>query len=312
MTSRPRFFSGEKLKATHAKKLKGNNRGNTGNRKIKRVQTFESSPILPRQVSFDTPAPTVTLSEESLKQLFNIEVPDDTDITWLNEEKRLKRELKLAGHSDADIAEIMQANKPFGRPQRTLTKRENVASSSLSMSQKIAELSQEVQAGRVENKAQQAAMLGQFALVLDNVSSIEALTNLQLEDLGESLNRIGVPDNPRALGIEPKYFDIEYYNENAGLINLFLFGRASRTRNPKVHNFNLLVRNYAAEERKDGLPAIKLTSTVALMGKDGEKRRFMDIEAGGVINMNQLKRAAKLDVDGFDSVEFSINPEFIT
>ena len=291
-----------------------NQRAGLGNYEIKRP-AFLAPKIMPRQViDFDKlqaldiqqAGQKVQLGESTLKQLFDVAVPDNTDTKWTAEKARLTLLYKRQGMTPDQIVKELEVNKPLGREQRTTTEKRNIGSSNLSMSDKLKEIKEEVDNGNAQSRAQQAILTGQLALVLDDTNSIEQLTQAQLQNLGQSLARIGVPTQHKRLGLIPRYIDNVYYNNNAGMINLLFFSKVRETPNTNEYNYDRMVLNFTANA--NGLPAITLRSAVSALGRPNQNRRYIDLERGGVINLNQLRAAANA-MGGFaGNADFDIQP----
>ena len=200
----------------------------------------------------------------------------------------------------------LQVNKPLGREQRTTTQKQNISQSGLSLADKLKEIKEEVDAGNAQSRQQQAALTGQLTLVLNDTNAIAQLTRAQLQGLGQALARIGVPTNHKRLGLIPRFVDNNFYNANAGMINLLLFSKVRETPSTNQYNYDQMVKNYAAHPQT-GLPAIKLTSMVRALNSVGY-RRYLDLQRGGVININQLRAAAGAIANGFANPDFDIQP----
>lgn len=311
---RPGFRAGTMVDLTQAKEIRPNFRNGLGNREIIRPN-FEASKIVPRQaldfdklqaLDIESQGAKVQLSDETLGKLLNVDVPDVTDLKWLAEKARLEAEFVAAGLTPEQILREIEVNKPLGRKQRTTKETRNIGQSNLSMGQKLAALEKEIKDGRAESRIQQAQLIGQFALVLNDTREINALTRNQLTDLGESLSRLGIPTTPERLGL-PEFIDNDYYNVNTGLVNLLLFSKVGEVPLSPAYNYDLMVRNFVASPA-DGLPAMKLSSAILLMHRQLPHKRFLDLASGGVISLDQLRSRASEFPDGFENPVFSINP----
>ena len=203
------------------------------------------------------------------------------------------------------IERELQVNKPLGREQRTTSKRQNIGQSSLSMADKLREIKEEVDNGRAQTRQQQAILTGQLALILNDTQAINALTQAQLQGLAVSLARIAAPTNHKGLGLEPRFVDISYYNDNAGMINLLLFSKVREMPNVVGYNYDQICKNFVVDP-DDGLPAVKLTSMVSAISNNNN-RRYLDLERGGVINLQQLRTFAEA-AGGFTNSDFNIQP----
>ena len=316
--NRPGFRSGTSIINIQDDKIRPNLRRNRrrgiGNYEIKRPN-FITSAIKPRQhTDFDklqamdiaNDGAKVQLSDKTIEKLLMVDIPDPTDLQWIAERDRLVAQYQAAGMTPIQIERELNVNKPLNREQRTIKANRNIGQAVLSMSQKLYNLEKKVDEGRAESRSQQAQIIGQFALVLADTKSIAGLSNIQLNKLGEVLSRLNVPSEYKKLGLIPRYVDVAYYNNNAGLINLMLLTKVREQPNTVKYNYDLMVKNFA-KNPNDGLPAITLRSTVSALNRPGKNRRYLDLKRGGVINMNQLIEAVKFDTEGgFDGPNFDI------
>ena len=244
----------------------------------------------------------------------SVTVADPTDTQWLEEKDRLTAvltaQLDAQGVPVADrpaiIAREIEVNKPLGREQRTKQSKENIATATLSTSKKLEEVKQEITEGRAENRVSQIKLLGQLALILTDTNDIEALTTPQLQDLGQSLARLGAPRTYKQLEIPHRFVDRDFYNANAGIINLLLFSRVKGEPNTAQYNYDLMVKNFAANNT--GLPAMTLRGAVSALGRAGSQMRYFDLERGGAISRTQLRQFAQNIPNGFASPLFSVLP----
>ena len=314
---RPSFKAGASyVEIGQAEEINGiNKRAGTGNYGMVRP-SFTRPPINARQLvdfnklqalDIETAGQKVQLGESTLKALFQVAVPDNLDTKWIEEKQRLTALYRRNGMTDEQIERELEVNKPLGRGQRTITEQRNIGSSNLSMANKLKEIKEEVDNGNAQSRAQQAILTGQLALVLNDTNAIEALTTGQLTNLGQSLARIGVPTQHKRLGLIPRFVDNNFYNANAGMINLLLFSKVREVPNNNQYNYDQIVRNYTANPIT-GLPAIKLQSAVASVARNPMGQRpvfYFDLERGGVININQLRAAASV-LGGYDGSQFDI------
>jgi hypothetical protein len=310
-----------------AQKIPPNSRNGVGNYEIKRPNYIATS-IVPRQhTDFDklqamdiaTMGQKVQLSDKTIKKLLMVDIPDPTDLSWIAERDRLIAQYQARGMSPAEIERELKVNKPLNREQRTTKTSRNIGQATLSMGQKLDKLQREVQEGRAESRVQQAQIIGQFALVLADTNAISALTQLQLTNLGEALARVGVPTTHKRLGIIPRFVDINFYLNNAGLINLLFFSKVRETPNTILYNYDKIVKNFVADPI-NGLPdppgargarrgAIRLTSAISALGRRGGRRIYFDLDRGGVISREQLRNFAAANPGGFAGEDFAIRPE---
>ena len=290
-----------------------NIRSGIGNYEINRPG-FNKSSIMARQIidfdklqalDIEMAGQKVQLSEATIQKLFEIDIPDNSDIKWIEEKNRLTGLYRRQGMSENQIIQELQINKPLGREQRTKKEMKNIATSNLNMANKLKEIKQEIDEGRGESQQQQAILTGQLALILNDTKEINKLTNVQLSNLGRELATLGVPTTHQRLGLSSRYVDNIYYNQNAGLINLLFYSKARESKDPANYNYNLIVKNFTANDK--GLPAIKLTSAVSALGRKKPSTVFLDLERGGIITKGQLKEIAKRFPKGMDHPLFSID-----
>lgn len=329
---RPSFLEGSSIHSIQAQELKPNNRAGLGNRDITR-NNFLASEIKARQFDLEKlqimPVSDVYTSDvvgaNQLSYSTVIKVPDPTDFQWLKEKERLERELRRrftnagvpADQIPAMIERELAINKPLGRPQRTINKTTNdIANSKLTTEQKVKEIIQEVKDGRAEGRRERTAITGQLVRVLSDTDGISRLAGSQLANLGASLAVIGIPVNYKAMGIGPRYVDIDFYKANPGIINLLFLSKVREiTGFPNDYNYDLCVKNLTQPiqpNKPHGIsPAVKLTSALSALGRQGTKRGYLDLELGGVINLAMLRAADANDTQGgFNGPNFSITPAY--
>ena len=256
------------------------------------------------------------LSDTKLNYKTRVQVPDETDFAWIVEKNRLtaqyRNQFTNAGYT-ADIIQPLinrelEINKPLGREQRKIViLTDNIANiANLETKNKLNELIQEVKDGRGENQLEKQQITAQLAQVVSDTKEIDRLTTLQLTDLGTALARIGFPTTSKRLGLIPRYVDNDFYNNNAGLINLLIFSRVREEPNTSDFNYDKCVKNFASYPT--GLPASKLTSAISALGKQGAGKRYLDLEICGIISPDQLKAELNNYPNGYNNPEFSIAP----
>tara|TARA_R110001599_G_scaffold73668_1_gene203648 strand:- start:4145 stop:5428 length:1284 start_codon:yes stop_codon:yes gene_type:complete len=304
-----------------------NQRGGLGNKRIVRP-SFMSPPLKPRiTLEFDKlqllniqeAGENIKTTENKLSYTASIQIPDPTDFKWLREETRLRAVLtaQFRGYPPDEIPAMVERelsiNKPFGRAQRTITSSTNDIASNdrMSVKNKLTKIIQDVADGRAESRPDQIRMTQQITDILQRTTEVERLSTLQLTGLGQALARIGVPSNYKRLGIIPRYVDNTFYNDNAGIINLLLFSKVREEPNTRLYNYDLIVKNFVSEP--NGLPAVKLSTMLAQLGRGGARRYFLDLERGGVISQAQLRAVAGIDprngkANIRGSPDFAINP----
>ena len=316
---RPYFTSGTNINVMiNADKIdRVNNRSGTGNREITRTN-FEAPPIRPRNaIDFDklqaldieTQGAKIQLSDKTISELFKTKVPDPQDTQWLAEKARMVGVFQFQGLTPEQIERELEVNKPLGREQRKISSKQNIGQSTLTISDKLYELEQEVKDGKAESRAQQAVITAQFALVLTDTNAIAQLTRQELTNLGTALARVGVPTTHKSLDLIPRFADIDFYNANAGMVNLLFFSKVREIPNTDEYNYDRMILNFASSA--NGLPAMTLRSMVAALGRaqnNGVDRRYLDLHRGGIINRDQMRAAVGSIPFKFGSPDVAISP----
>lgn len=177
----------------------------------------------------------VQLGEKQLEKLTMVAVPDPQDIQWLKERARLVNVLRRAGMNNTQIKQELEVNKPLGREQRTINKpSKNIArESSLSTKKKLEEIKQEIDNGNAQSRAQQATLVGQIAVVLQNIDAVARMTSGELTLINQNLMRLKIPKDYRAVFAGHRVIGAgQYFNENKGIIAMFLMSNIPTDRTP--------------------------------------------------------------------------------
>ena len=257
-----------------------NKRGGLGNREINRFN-FLSPGVEARHVAdFDAlqaldianAGTLVQLGEKTLGQLFDVRVPDPTDTVWLAERARMAvivtAALTASGVAAADIpARVdreLEVNKPLGRHQRTITAtRSSIAESKdLNTSKKLAEIAQEVRAGRNQGIVNAGHITNELSIVLTKITNFDALSRSQLADIKTAVEGVGKIDL-KASNL-PTIIGPKFYNSNVGLIQLYMMSRVKGNESGVPPNpnqgltYNTPVYNWS--KNQNGLPSIKIDS----------------------------------------------------
>jgi hypothetical protein len=264
-------------------------------------------------------AGVVELGSKTLAKLFEIKIPDPTDVTWIAERDRLMAKYLADGMTKLEAELEVRTNKPLGREQRTITKRQNIGDSNLTVSNKIAELKEEVMEGRAESSSDQAAVYLELMKVFRGVRSIQAITVQEFNDLRRIAERAYLPSDRKMLGLDATYVDRAYYDENSGKINLLFIGKLlefeQKSRGEsKEYNMNLIVRDYSRGPKgsPDGFPAKTISSMYSAMSRGFPRRpRYLDLDNGGIISEEQLRVVAGTLPDGFNNPAFRIVAELV-
>lgn len=292
---------------------------------LKRPAFYQPDPLsrlifdddIKRSINEQKEALTVNLSKSTLEKLFSVAVPDPTDKKWLDEKNRMIGEFKRSGMSDSDIELELRTNKPLGRDQRTTQKMENIATSSLSLSDKLKEIDEEVKSGRVVSDANRASLIGELAAIMTSITTAGANLQPELARLSNLITALNVPTTYQALGLQFRFIDFDYYKTVKGLVNLLFYAKAKENPILGLYQGENNVKRFHLDPK--GLPttttagnttlgAIKIQAAELGLKRPGDKRLFLDLEEGGLIDMSQLKTA----MAALDPSLFNINPANIT
>jgi hypothetical protein len=251
----------------------------------------------------------VELGEKTLAKLFEVKVPDKTDITWIAEKQRLLKKYQTEGMTLEEAKAEVKMNKPLGREQRTITKQANIAQSGLSTADKLDEISEEVSQGRSQSRVDRALVMGQLRQTIAGVQSIARMTKRELDSLKNLAMRADIPSSHSAMGITERFVDKDFYDNNSGNINLLFVGKLKEFiekggTETKDYNINYMVKDFSADP--SGMPAKSLGQMYKALGRKGPNRRFLDLLNGGIIKEAQLLSYASSTPQGFASNLFSI------
>jgi hypothetical protein len=326
MLQRPGIRAGEDMPNVPVQQQSIKNmRSGIGNYTILRPGAKSSSGIS-RRILFNrlsvidsANAGVVELGINTLAKLFEIKVPDPTDVTWIAENDRLMAKYMADGMTKMEAERELTINKPLGREQRTITKTQNIGDSNLTVSNKIAELKEEVMQGRAESSSDQAVLYLELMKVFRGVRSLQAITLQEFNDLRRIAERAYIPSDRTMLGLDATYVDRAYYDENSGKINLLFIGMLLEHEKKgrgesKEYNMNLIVRDYSRGDRgsSDGLPAKTISSMYTALSRGFPRRpRYLDLNNGGIISEEQLRVIAGTFSDGFQNPAFRIVAELI-
>jgi hypothetical protein len=280
---RPDFISGNTRPSTETFDLKIPKRVGIGNFTIRR-DNFTRPPVKERTPLFNKTEISYTqnikgkvdLSDKTLSELFDVDIPDERDILWLREKDRLKLFYKNKGFTDNEIKLELQYHKPLGRNQRTIRKRDNIGTSKLSFNNKIDEIEQEIREGRGLDRDRLEVIYQQLNEIMGDISAINNMSNTQLQDLYKLIEKINIPETHEELNLA-RFVGASYYKKNAGIINMFLIRNSRRdsslTLNEPIHGTTENGRN-----------------TIATMNASlGSNRYYLDLHQRRMLNWGQLK-----------------------
>jgi hypothetical protein len=292
-----------------------NERSGVGNNNLER-ENFMTAPIRPRQVNFDkiqalntqNNGLVVTLSDKTLSEMFSVKVPDPFDNSWLDEKRRLTAVYKASGLSDAQIDERFRLSPPLGREQRTISKKINLAQSSMTNEQKMREMLDEIKQGHAQNSADKALLAGQLSVILANVQAVDNFNQTEFKQVESLITQLQIPkDHQSLLGNPARFVDKEFYKANQGLINLlFMINVMRDTNRPySINNYNTPVRNDTVGEQKE--PYIKLNSFVSRINGN-PTNTYIDLHEMRLVNGNDMKLLIGNTPGNINNPIFSIQP----
>ena len=289
MFQRPTFKSGiENIDENNKKNVNiENKRTGIGNYNIVR-NNYLASPIRGREaIDFEKlqlqdiqdAGVKVQLGDKTLEKLFGIQVEDKTDKSWIDEKDRRL----AAGETEAQI----NANPPFGRPQRKVRKNVNFASQGLALDDKLELIKSAIQNNNVETKEELAEITARISIILGEMNSLEQLTEQQIAETKVLINRLNVPKNYITAGLKHRIWSWKEYQDDMGLVNLFLLNKA-----PKQF-VNYPVINDISKKR------IKLSSILPTLKAGGaaNQEKYLDLASGFIISKDDAIDLANQGVD---------------
>jgi hypothetical protein len=178
----------------------------------------------------------VQLGKEQLEKLTMVAIPDAQDIQWIDERRRLRVVFRAQGMDNNQIIRELEVNKPLGREQRTINvPSKNIArQQGLTVKSKLIEIKQEIDNGNAQNRTQQATLVGQMSVMLQNQDTVARLTTRELALVNQSLMRLKVPKDYRAVFAGNRVIagNDQYFTDNKGVIAMFLMSNIPTDRTP--------------------------------------------------------------------------------
>lgn len=168
----------------------------------------------------------VDLGDSTLKKLLEIDVPDSSDTSWINEKNRIINNLRAQGMSESDINDYLKQNPPLGRQQNTIKQNSTLSASSLSMSKKIDELKEEVTQGRVKNNQDMANIIIQLSEVLNDQKQLVRIGIESYKSLQILLKKLPDTINSSDFDIPYRFIDRKYFNSKSGVISTLILKQA--------------------------------------------------------------------------------------
>jgi len=277
--------------SVHSKHMSelSNDRQGTGNYQLRRP-AFTAPPVEPRQaIDFDSInainiaqfGTKIQIGESTLEKLLGVRLPDPSDKNWVVEFERRK--------ASGDSAEQLEKNPPFGRPQRTIKKMINFGEASLDFAGSLAALTAAVSAGRTETLEQRRVLGLVLAQILSSSENVRNLTGRKMAEIKVIVDRLSVPQNYIDNGFTHRIFGNNQYNEQPGLINLFLLS------NPLIPHINTPIRTERPDGEEDGW--ITMSSMITNLRRKGAGRRWIDLGTRRLIFKDTAEAMVKAGID---------------
>ncbi len=259
----------------------------------KNFKTPDPLPRLPigfdrlKAIELSKYGPTTNLDKKTLAALIEIDVPDPDDIDWLKDMDRIVKNLREEDPdvTDNEIARNLRINKPLGRNQRTIKENRNVVTSGLPMSKKLVEIAQEINEGRGESLDQQAILIGQLSAIVDNITEVLGMTNLDKSNFSNIVSSIRPPNNKESFNITPTYIGADYLRANTGVMTVLLEAEAQETGLGNNTVFNI------SEEFVDPYMNTSDAHDAVLSGNF-----FYDLDRMSLINDAELEKKSNEDI----------------
>ena len=275
---RPADYYREVNKSFNAARLSMSKRIGSGNYDIQRNGFLHNEPLA-RTATFTEQTPVLELGEKTLEKLFNIKVDDPDDKLWLAEKARRI----TAGETEEQI----KANPPFGRPQIQINKLVNFAQSNLKLDEKIDLIKTTIDQSSAITRADFVNVGTELALILGNLATFSRLTDQQLQDIYDAVNKLNIPKDWKVsfanLG---RLISYSVFNANKGPIIMYLMSNipAGLSLNQPVYSWHTGKQQY---DPVGILQVFQMKKNVTTVDE-----RYLDLE------MRSLDTAASLKLKG--------------
>ena len=274
---RPRFLSGTVL-ANDTRLKPYERRPRSLRERVWRPSNFQAAPIAPRHVpDFDriraldekSDGLKIQLGDSTLAKLLDVEVPDPSDVSWLTEKARRMG----LGETEAQIA----ASPPFGREQKTMTKRTNLGDAKLSTDAQLQSVDVQIQAVQAA-LAQGSIDVAAIGAVIAQIVVGQTTTNQQIGQLAAASQMLGIPKDWRQAGLTHRLWSQAQFRADEGKIMLFLLANIPQGFDD---NKNFLVR---VDDKWQGIASVSVRSVASKL-----KDQFLDVENRAVIPIDLAK-----------------------
>jgi hypothetical protein len=167
----------------------------------------------------------VRLSDETLRKLFEVEVPDSTDVKWIAERQRLN------GLGRPNVL-------PFGREQRKIKKQINLGKASTlaananDVKEQFAVIQASIQQGVLENRRGRANIGANISQLILANNQLNILTRTELKQLINQTTQLTIPKDYRRAGFGHRLWSSSQIKGMKAEIVLFLL--ANLGQNPGI------------------------------------------------------------------------------
>ena len=290
-------------------------RTGTGNYNLMRNNFLQSQPkgreLIPfeiiRELQVQQEGVKIQFGDKAFKEMFQIRVPDVTDLQWIAEKQRLLATVNPATGNNWTEAELLII-KPLGRPQRTVPKEFNFGeigatqqAMNTSLSEKLSVIDTAIAQGRLESKADLQAITLILNNVLGDVKGLEMISTIEMKNIKDAIDRMSIPKTLKEAGFSHRLFTRREYDQNKGAINIFILSSVAK------QDINSPIKQLD----ENGLPLrvldlSKLSSSTYFPPGDSKIRGdfigfpavYLDLEKKSLIHQNLAFTAILSGVDG--------------
>lgn len=226
----------------------------------------------------------INLGKSTLTKLLEVDVPDPSDTSWLNEKNRIINRLKANGANETQINSYLKNNPPLGRQQNTIKQNTPISAANISFSKKIDELKQEIDEGRVKNNQDIANIMIQLTTLLNDTQTLaQNIVDKKIE-IRQIVDKL--PDNVVSadFNIDERFIDRSFFNKNSGIITLLILKQDQIS--DRKTDFNEPVINISVD---GNISKIGLKSFYNKMAKNSVFIDMRDLRHSGKITVYEKK-----------------------
>lgn len=240
--SRPSFLKGTvTINLPMSNKIIPDRTG-TGNYNLIRNNFLQSQPkgreLIPferiRELQVQQEGVKIQFGDKAFKEMFQIRVPDVTDLQWIAEKQRLLATVNPSTGTNWTEAELLII-KPLGRPQRTVPKEFNFGeigatqqAMNTSLSEKLATIDTAIAQGRLESKNDLQAVTLILNNILGDVKALDTITVTEMKNIKDAIDRMSIPKTLKEAGFTHRIFSRREYDQNRGAINMFILSSVAK------------------------------------------------------------------------------------